>query len=429
MKKALKSIIPLLGTVIGLSSCSSYNAKPGKMKNCVGTYELSIYNMRKEESDSETYDRKAEIGAQAYFCFTEEGYGYYGYKDNSTPAHVSQIFARFKYDSDKPNLVEAVTITDGITHKYANEQFVGCLDESPMGFRDELFKKTLSYTLHSGHMLFQPDKIIKYQYVCYKRIDKSGSLDKINSLLGTNVSFSKPYELKTTSGYYAYRCQPKNYETHDERGIYEYAILDADSYSNGQYDLYYSLKSNPGLQTKKLNVSVLTKGESTKLEGLDKTYYNIGSPTALAYGGFATDWNDYTDADPYTHESFNTSYSSDLTLDEIIDLERTPQGPYVEHKTEGQRKEFVKFEYDTDYNLVANNIHLQAGEEFLINQGSYQYRYFEDYQCDGTASAKIEQGSAFDEAGLYHRFKVTEEGNYSIKIDNNNAGKIIIDFE
>ena len=318
--KTLRKIIPLMVLVGSMAGCSSYSAKPGKIENLIGTYELSIYKMRHDDSNTEEepYDRKAEIGAEAYFSIDKDGYGYYGYKDNDTAARVDQMFSTFGYDEDKPELVKSVNMTDGVTHKYANEQFVGCLDESPMGFRDELLKKTLSYTLHSGHMIGQPEKKIRYQYVCYKRVSKEASLAKVNELLDTNVSFKTPYEMKAMKGYLVYRCNVNDGAEYpnDGKGLYEYAVLDTSTDSNGNYTVYYSLKSEPGRKTVSVPTTIDVKGHSFTATFANRTFH-CGSESGLG-NSLNTFSTDYQEGEPINSESFTMWWSNDLSLEEVI---------------------------------------------------------------------------------------------------------------
>ena len=316
--KTLRKIIPAFLLTGVLCSCSSYSSKPGKLENLVGTYELDVYKMRHEETEEkETYDRKKEIGAVAYFSIDSDGYGYYAYKDNNTAARVDQVFSRFTYDTDNPNLIDSIKQTDGVTQKYANEQFVGCLDESPMGFRDELFKKTLGYTLHAGHMIGQPDELIYYQHVVYKRVSKEASLDKVNQLMGTSVKFQYPYELKKAGEYLVYRCQPKEGSGIDQKNGYEYAILDMKNYANGNATLYYSLKNNPGQQTTQISFSLKEKALSYKatIFGSEFVSEGMGIGFSTSYDGEkAITWESFSRASNY--------YPENITLSELIEQER-----------------------------------------------------------------------------------------------------------
>ena len=207
-----KKLVPLLVLTGCMTSCTSYSSKPGRIENLVGTYELKTYTMRHEEvtEGDNTYDKKAEIGAVAYFSISKDGYAYYGYKDNSTSPKVDSMFVTFSYSEKNPKLVEAIDMTDGVTHKYDDQKCPGCFDEPKMGFKNELFSKTLNYTILSGHMAFQKDRKIPYRFVEYKRVSRDASLAKVNYFMGTNVSFAKPYEMKAMTGYAVYRCNPKD---------------------------------------------------------------------------------------------------------------------------------------------------------------------------------------------------------------------------
>lgn len=327
MNKKLRITIPLLTIASALAACTSYSSKPGKLENLVGTYKLHTYTMRHEEEIKEgdspsdyNYDKLKEIGAVAYFSIDADGYGYYGYKDLSTSAKVDSVFTSFNYDEKKPNLIRSIKMSDGVTHKYDDQKAPGCLDEPTMGFKDQLFKKSLNYTVKSGHMIGQPERKIPYRHVEYKRISKEASLEKINELMNTSAQFDKPFEMKQMSGCAVYRCLPKDVNTTSIKRIYEYAIINLDSYSNGEIELTYSLKENPGRLTKKLPISVAEKGKSMKIEGLDKTFYSTAdSGIKLSTGNFYTKSEDYNEEDIYFGEHFEIMPG--VTLDKLIQQE------------------------------------------------------------------------------------------------------------
>ncbi len=328
----IKKLIPLIALASFVTGCTSYSSKPGKLEDLVGTYKLITYKMRHEEQVQEgespsdnDYDKQKEIGAVAYFSIDKDGYGYYAYKDNSTPARVDSVFTTFNYDSEKPELVRSIRMHDGVTHKYEDQKAVGCLDEPTMGFKDELFKKSLNYTIHAGHMIGQKERKIPYRFVEYKRVSREASLAKVNKYMGTNAKFTTPYEMKAMSGYAVYRCAPKDIAV-DNKGIYEYAIIDLNSYMSGQINFIYSLKENPGRQDTKLNISVAEKGKSMKIEGLDKTFYSVSDDaTKLSIGNFNALYENPKEEDPYFSESFSLYYGADATIDQIIEQETVTQ--------------------------------------------------------------------------------------------------------
>ena len=325
-----RKLIPLIVVSTSLASCTTYKSKPGKIEHLVGTYELISYKMKKEEvsegNDGDTtYDKKAEIGAVAYFSVDANGYGFYGYKDNSTDPKVDSVFFTFKYSEKKPQLIEAINMENGVTIVSDAHICPGCMDEPNFGFQDRWFKKSLNYTVNSGHEAFHPEIKVPYRYVEYKRISKETGLNVVNQRLGTSVTFTKPYEMKAMSGYAVYRCSPKDW-SEGNKGKYEYAILDFDSYQNGEIDMIFSLKESPARQTKKVSISVAEKGKTMKIEGLGKTFYSFNNEyNKLSEGYFSSKYEDYSDSDSYSVESFDKWTNPDATLDEIIASETSSE--------------------------------------------------------------------------------------------------------
>ena len=330
MKKTLRKIIPFIlmtGTVT-MSGCSMYSSKADTLENIVGFYEPDVWQGKKEKADEEPYDRKAEEGTVAYFTIDKEGYAYYGFKDNNTDPWIRPAFATYTHDDDKPELYKAVTIEGKVSTVYAWEKRVGCLDESPMGFRRQEvviekrpFKNktemvsTLSYTIPwHEYTWYNPHKIQKYQYVSYKKISDATGYAVINEKLGTSYNQILPYELDGLSGYWVYRCQPKEGSGIDNKGVYEYAILDVGSFANNEFTVYYSLKENPGQQTAKAQFAVKEKGHSYTITFSGKVYNGTGV-------GVTTDQFTYGEEDKMLDESFSSYYGSEATLDYIIEQE------------------------------------------------------------------------------------------------------------
>ena len=332
MKKAFKKIIPfvlLVGTAT-MSGCSMYSSVADTLENIVGFYELEVWSGKHEATDEETYDRKAEEGTVAYFTIDKDGYAYYGFKDNNTEPWVKPAFARYTRDDDKPELFKAVTIEGKGPTVYAWEKHVGCMKESPMGFKRQeiktgngIFKKTemkstLAYTIPwHEYTWYNPHKIQKYQYVQYKRISDATGYAVINEKLGTNYQQKLPYEMEGMSGRLVYRVQYKDEQTGSVKGIYEYAILDLDSYANGKVKLYYSLAENPGQHVEEIALTVKEAGVSMQGTIFGRTYWTNGI-------GLETDYSTpYTEEEPYNWSSFShAEYSLDASLEELITAEK-----------------------------------------------------------------------------------------------------------
>lgn len=311
MKKIVKYSLPLLLLAsITASGCSSYTSKADTKENIVGLYELEIYQSKKESPEEDPYDRKAEEGIFAYFTVDMDGYGYYGYKDNKTSAWIKPVFSKFVVDDDKPELFKAIELNGSSETVYMWDKKVGCLDEPTMGFRAEKKKSTLSYTISwHEYTIYKPHKIQKYQYVCYKKLSDETGYASINKLLGTSYTPDKPYEMRNmTKGYYPYRCQSKEGSGIGSKGIYEYALLDLNSFKDNKMNVIYSEAANPGQKTKEVTISVKEKGVSVAFTFNDKEFVSNGS-------SFSTAFSEESDIQ---QESFTRWYSDELTLEEVI---------------------------------------------------------------------------------------------------------------
>lgn len=437
MKKTFKRIIPFVALIgaMTMSGCSMYSSKADTLENIVGFYELDVWSGKHEATDEETYDRKAEEGTVAYFTIDKDGYAYYGFKDNNTEPWVRAAFATYKHDDDEPELYEAVTVAGKVDTVYAWEKHVGCLDEPIMGFkRQEIVveKKTwpmksktemvstLSYTIPwHEYTWYKPHKIQKYQYVSYKKISDETGYEVINQKLGTHYAPTRPYELEGMTGRLVYRAQPVEGSSLDNKGLYEYAVLDMDSYANGKVNLYYSLKATPGQVVEQVPVEIYEPGKSVKATIFDRTFYSDGN-------SFSTHMDEYAPDDVVNSESFFAYYGTDATLDFVIDQEMIPQnGPYVMHTADGSSRKYVSMGQNESYELVLDDLELAAGEEFYIECRGYNSLgrlSFEHYQDDGTAHDKIVEGSE-DELGQ-HNFRALEAGQYDLRVDT--TGKVHI---
>lgn len=325
MKTTIKRIIPLLvmtGTLVG---CSAHGYKPGPVEDLVGLYELEIIKKKHNVDDQDTYDYKSEIKAKAYFTINKDGYGYYGYKDKNTPARVDQVFSNFEYDTDDeahPDYVESISMTDGITHKMGYEKEAGCLDEPPLGFHDTALKKYLEYTIPYytytitvfGHKSTYTQY---YQYVQYKKIGNDVSLKKVNELMGTKVSFKKPYEMKAMNRFMLYYCSANTEAGAEESrfGFYDYLFLDTDSYKNGYIDMYSKEKEGEATVTK-VKVAVSNKGYSVTVRALGKDFIN--GPASKLTSSLSTSYEYDLVNDKYIYERFDNYLGNATTPEELI---------------------------------------------------------------------------------------------------------------
>jgi len=321
MKKTLKKFIPLLITAGTLVSCSVHSSKPGPLKDLVGLYELEVYNKKHDPSDTDVYDYKAEIKAKAYFTIDKDGYGFYGYKDKNTKARVDQVFSTFTYDSkneDHPDYITSVSMNDGVTKKMAWEKAAGCLDENPLGFHDTTVKKYLEYMIpYHKYTWYKPAKIEEYQYVQYKRISDKGGLKEINNLMGTNVSFKRPFEMKSVGRFLYYCCSPNEGQETKKFGIYDYVVIDTETYSNGKVKLYYALTEDHEAHIVDVPVTIVEKGHSFSIRILGKDYKGVIAQE-IKNSGIQVTGYEYTSEDPYISENFASYMGQQTTINNVI---------------------------------------------------------------------------------------------------------------
>lgn len=451
--KTLRKIIPLMllaASAVSVSGCSSYHSKPDKKENFVGFYVLETYNSKHAKTDEETYDRKAEEGIVACFTLDINGYGYYGYKSKTVDAWVKPVYSTYIQDDDDPSLYKAIHLTDNLKNVYAWDWKVGDLDEPTMGFNsgERVVKdrpwplpdvketvSTLSYNIPwVTYTAYNPDREQIYQDVVYKKMSSSTDYKQINELLGTNFVPNKPMEMGGTNGFYMYSYSIKDSARESFVKPYEYAIIDAETYSNGKMTMYYSETSNPGMKTTQVPVAITNPGSGYKVTAFGRDFYgsisNSSEYTCVTY--LNTDSSKYSDEDPYVSESFSPYIGEARTLGEVIDKAREPQyASYVLHNIVVGEKKYDLMSLDSSSNLYVEGLQLNANEEFAINLNNGNWGYFEDYLEEETAGGKITIGSkagtrwSLEDGEIdVHYLKATEGGSYNISVDTD--GKIHI---
>ena len=324
MKTTIKKIIPLLVITGTLMGCSMHSYKPGPVEDLVGLYELEMVKKKHNVDDKDTYDYMGEIKAKAYFTINKDGYGYYGYKDKNTAARVTQVFSHFELDADNekhPEYVKGVLMNDGVTHKMGYEKETGCLDEPQLGFHDTALKKYLEYTIpyytwSIGKYTYKQ----YYQYVQYKKIGNDTSLKKINQLMGTNVQFVRPFEMKAMTSFMIYGCSENSEKgaPYSKYGHYDYLFLDVDSYKNGYINMYSREKESSEDNITKVKVDVLDKGYSVAVKALGKDFINYPSGKLTAYLNVSHDYQYDLVNDDYINEYFGIYSGAATTPAELI---------------------------------------------------------------------------------------------------------------
>ena len=327
--KTLRKIIPfmmLVASAFTTSGCSMYTSKADEKKYFIGTYVLDEYKAKHSNDEENPYDKKADEGIVACFSVADNGYGYYGYKSNTKEAYVVPVYSSFVADDEKEGLYKAIVLKDGIRDVRDPERVVGCGDEPTMGFKR--FEKvvqdrpwplpdkkeeftTLAWTIPHYVNPFNKKEEIQYSYACYKKVSNEASLAKVNEIMGTSYVQTKPFELGRFSGFGIYSFSKRSEEYVSP---YEYAVIDFDSYSNGNYTVYYSEVSDPGKKTAQAPVAITAPG-NFKVTMLGKEFLASGSPETLPT---QLNINYVEDEDPLYGEWFYNYYGEATTVDEVI---------------------------------------------------------------------------------------------------------------
>ena len=324
MKNLFKKLMSFLVVLPMVTSCSMYHSDASEKSELTGTYKL-VTITKKHNENEDPYDYKSEIGAEAYFTLDINGYVYYAYKDNQTELNIKQAFAIYEPDFEDQTKYKSIKITDGSTQVSMKDKEVGCMDEPTLGFQNQKNKpQSFSYTIPSmTYTIFGHETVQPYLYAKYEKVSKECTLGYLNSLLGTHVSFSKPFEFKNISGFFAYDAQKKVEGTtirEDTRsnGIYEYQVIDISSYENGKVDLYYSLVEDPGMKVSKAEFFVEANPgylNTLRLTVLGKEYY------CYNYVNLGSSFSDnviYNEEDEYTSQSFFKCGEETETIEEVL---------------------------------------------------------------------------------------------------------------
>ena len=443
--KTLKKLIPLMlltASAFATSGCSMYSSKADEKKYFIGTYVLEEYKAKHSADEQDPYDKKADEGIVAYFTVNDDGYGYYGYKSNAKEARVYPIYSTFVADDEKEGLFKAIEMKDGISDVRDPQRVVGCGDEPTLGFKR--FEKvvedrpwpladkkemvcTLAWTIPHYVNPFNKKEEIQYSYACYKKVSDDASLAKLNSLMGTSYTPTKPYELGKMSGFATYAYNAKDPMTYN--APYEYAIIDYNSYANGKYTLYYSEASNPGKRSVQVPVTITAPG-SFKVTWNGKDFLGSGTVQNLAMS-IQTDYSIYSETDELSSEWFSNVYNDELTIDEVIESIIAPSGvSYVKHKDGNNIAEFAVMDMDeTTHVITYTGLEIKANEEVAIYSNyTYIWSYYEDLVSN--LDGKIVQGKAagtkwYTEGETeVHNMKFTEAGTYDFSVAED--GKITV---
>lgn len=184
--------------VMSLASCTSYHTDAGEMSELKGIYELQT--MTRRDENGEDVNALIRDGIKAYLLIDGTQYGYYYYKDNSTPEYFDTIVFEYGIDEeaskDGKTYYKNVEYINGRAKKWLWDEKPGGLGgETKMGFNVK--DHTLSYTISSqSPQWINSYHQIDYLYVNYKRVSDKTTFEDFKAVTNCNLEKPIPFMLK-----------------------------------------------------------------------------------------------------------------------------------------------------------------------------------------------------------------------------------------
>ena len=275
MKKQLIAVL-LITMLLSMLLTACYASKPGKMKDLVGTYELTSFTRSySEEKDEEgnvvprNLIEQRQITA-CYLVVGAEGEGYYVYEADGAE-WVRKVKIEYTYSDKEPDKVKEIYYTDGSTTTGTNYPGKGT---ERLGLYFTRKEKTMSYT--SPAIFGQ-----KYsQSVKYTKVDKADDLSYVSGKLGKTL-VAADYEVALLSGWQTYQGE------YDEASPYIYCYIHLDM-ARKTADVYYALKSDAQpVELKNQAVTYTLDGQPSIRITVGQNHYQCdivsALPTSLYY--------------------------------------------------------------------------------------------------------------------------------------------------
>ncbi len=249
MKKIIISLTLILCILL---STGCYMTQATKIRNIVGTYELTRY------SDDGT-DLLTENQMVEYLVIPKSGYGYIYYKDAKTPATVRQIEVRFIADEEEPSKYEYIEYKTDDDAKFSKLAYAN------KGLNADRAK----LVIENGSL------VTRHFYVNYKRVSSAQDLSYLQKTLGelpTALEYGKA--LYHTNFIKSFSKNDFNseqssifYQNYVDPYAYRYINLDV---VNKKATLYYMLTADQIPQVKTLPFTFEERAEGGYyLNGLD----------------------------------------------------------------------------------------------------------------------------------------------------------------
>lgn len=133
-----------------------YSVKSGKMKQIIGTYELTTYSTDKDE-----------LTENAIICtieLREDGTGTYTYQDNDTPRKEGVIVCRYEQDSE-----------DASKYSYVHIKFGDDTEEHTFGINVKKENINFNKPVYKGSILNGTLEVDYYKKVEFTRVEEDTS--------------------------------------------------------------------------------------------------------------------------------------------------------------------------------------------------------------------------------------------------------------
>lgn len=252
-----KSTVSVVISVLMLAlSLFLVSCKAGKKEDVVGTYKL-VTDTRTVYGE-DTVDNIKKYGKEAYLVITGKDYGYYVYKDDSSPVIAREVKLEYSYNEE------------------GNISLVGFITGE--GERTNSFNVNAMQKVSLISRWPSASKYIDAYDIQYDKVDKSTDLSYVKNVYADLPIFG--YDLYKYNA--LYRAEVVS-ESQNNPGEYVYKYYDVDS-SKRKATFYYALKSDekPVVVTD-LTVSFEFDSETKKPVsmsiGEDKYDLTLGTPS------------------------------------------------------------------------------------------------------------------------------------------------------
>ncbi len=239
-------IAVLIFSTIFATGC--YIIKGVKMKDLVGTYELTHYSAKT--------DLLAEREIKLYMVIKSDGSGYYVYKDKNTELYASEM--RFSFETNAE---------DSSKYDYVHAQFTLNEDAVKFGINGKnLNHQTIKWKPLEWGKPLERDYTID---VDFNKVSKKTDLSYVKEQLDANFT-ALPFGLANLGYIYqtngpkwnlSYLDKTEMLEFNEEKPLYAYVSLDV---LNNKAKFYYAYPSDKQALTREFDITITTTAETGK---------------------------------------------------------------------------------------------------------------------------------------------------------------------